>query len=127
MPRRKVEITRGDMNIVKRAVARGLDDGSPSGEDARKIYSGLVSGAYDSWLRLRLEYMIRLQERELNNPMGTREQDILCKGAINAFSLLLDFGDEMKQEFASYQPQKEVNQMDRNSPSGSGEIISSML
>lgn len=126
MTRKKVEVTRGDLNIVKRAVSRGLNDGSPALEEDRKIYTAVVSSAFRDFLAQRLEYMIRQQEGELKNPMSTREMDILSKGAINAFSLLLDWGEEMAKEYASYGPKKEVNQ---NSPDqgGGSEIISSAL
>ena len=129
MSRKKVEVTRGDINIVNRAIRRGLDDGSPQAgeQEARKQYCAIVSGAFDSFLRARIEYMIRQQERELCNPMGAREQDLFHKGTVNALSLLLNWGDEMAQEYSSYGPKKEVNQLTSDAVQGSdGVIISSM-
>ncbi len=109
MPRRKVEVTRGDVNIVKRTVKYGLNDGSPEGQDARTVYCASIIGAFESGLKERIEYCIRMQQDELSNPMSAREQDLFHKGAINAFSLLLDWYAEIQSEFASYQNKKEVN------------------
>jgi hypothetical protein len=126
MGRKKVDVTKGDINIVNRAIARGLDDGSPRGHNERIAYCAQVVGAFTGFLKVRLEYMIRQQEAELRNPMGAREQDLFHKGSINAFSLLLDWGDEIQNEYTSYGPKKEVNQ---NTPdeAGGGEIISSVI
>lgn len=118
---------RGDINIVNRAIVRGLDDGSPIGTDDRKSYCSQVSGAFNGFLRKRIEYMIRMQQDELANPMGAREQDLFHKGTINALSLLLDWDKEISAELSGYQnSRKEVNQ---NSPSedDGGVIITSVL
>lgn len=127
MARKKVEVTRGDMNIVNRLIKRGLDDGSPNNTEERKAYTAMVSASFDGFLRVRIEYMIRKQEEELRNPMGAREQDLFHKGTINALALLLDWGDEMQQEYSSYLPRKEVNQMSDNIPATNDGTITSPI
>ena len=106
---RKVDIYKADINAVNRAIKRGLNDGSPVGEDARKSYCAVIIGAFEGGVKDKLEYMIRMQQEELSNPLSVREQDLFHKGTINAFSLLLDWYKEIQSEFASYQNPKEVN------------------
>lgn len=123
---RKVDIYKADVSKVNRIIKRGLDDGSPTGEDARKSYCAMLIGAFEGGLKSKIEYMIRLQQEEMSNPLSVREQDLFHKGTINALSLLLDWYGEIQSEFASYQNKKEVNvnMVDTNSEN---EIIRSVI
>jgi hypothetical protein len=120
---KKVEIYKADLNYVKKVIKRGLNDGSPTGEDARKNYCAMLIGAFEGGLKERIEYLVRLQLDELANPLSVRERDLLHKGAVNAFSLLLDWYVEIQSEFASYQNKKEVNINNVNDENQSGDII----
>ena len=120
---KKVEIYKADLNHVKKAIKRGLNDGSPEGEDARKSYCAMLIGAFEGGLKDKIEYLVRLQQEALSDPMSVRERDLFHKGAINAFSLLLDWYGEIQSEFASYQNKKEVNINNVNDANQSGDII----
>lgn len=129
MPRKKVEVTRGDVNLITRTIKRGLDDGSPLGEDARKIYCAMVSGAFENFLNARLEYIVARLKTDLADPYSSREQDLFAKGGINVASLLLDWGEAMRNEYMSYANSKKVvNYQDTvDEPKDDSIIINSIL
>lgn len=75
-----------------------VDDPSPSDTEARKEYVGRTAGFFKDVLEPKLQHMISILQKELSNPMASRETDLFTKATINAFSLLLDWGDEMVGE-----------------------------
>lgn len=75
-----------------------LDDGSPTDLILRRDYVARSAGFYQDILKKLLESQISNQYKELANPANTTEKDLLIKANINAFSLMMDWGDSMISE-----------------------------
>lgn len=77
-----------------------LDAGDPSPEDpvARREYVARAAGFYKDVLGPKLKELIADQMWALKDPKSTREADMTAKAAVNAFALMMDWGDRMVAE-----------------------------
>lgn len=97
------------MSKRKTFVTFDMDDGSPTEPIARREYVARVSGFYYDIFKKKLESLIARQQQELTNLNNSHETDLFHKANINAFSLLLDWGDEMLSEHMGYTQEKPEN------------------
>lgn len=75
-----------------------VDDGSPTKPEERREYCAKVAGFYSDIFKKKLESLIAGQMQALVSPHNTAEYDLLVKANINAFSILLDWGDDLLAE-----------------------------
>lgn len=88
-------------------------DPSPDDPALRREYVARSAGFYVDVLRPKLLELMAEQSRRLWSPTSTRESDLGAKAAINAFALLMDWGDEMVSEH-----QADLINQDKNSSNG---------
>lgn len=79
-------------------VPYNMDDPSPLSREERASYVARVAGFYKDIFETKVTHMISDLQKELSNPLSSREMDIYVKATINALSLLMDWGDEMVNE-----------------------------
>lgn len=75
-----------------------MDDGEPTDQADRREYVARVAGFFHDIMQPKLESMIAAQHNEMATVTNSRETDLFIKANINAFSLLLDWGDACESE-----------------------------
>jgi len=92
-----------------------MDDPSPDDSEERYGYLAKVVGFFTDVFENKLKHMVSQQQSELSNPANSDKVDMLHKGTINSLSLLLDWGDECKNEMMSKAKNDEdnINNLDK--------------
>ena len=86
-------------------------DGDPSPDDTkeREEYINGVLAFFTNSFDKKLQQLIVLCMQDLQNPLNGREYDLQIKGAVNAFSQLLDWRDTLLSE-RNHAMQEKVNE-----------------
>jgi hypothetical protein len=93
----------------------GIDDPIPTDEDSRQAYVERYASFHDDFLEKKLKHMIAQVREQLDGfgwdglpydtlPQGMSriERDAFFRGTSNALRLLLEYGEQMRSERASY-------------------------
>ncbi len=93
----------------------GMDDPIPSNEDGRRAYVERYANFHDDFLERKLKHMIAQVREQLDGfgwdglaydtlpqGMSRQERDAFFRGTSNALRLLLEYGEQMRSERASY-------------------------
>jgi len=93
----------------------GMDDPIPGGEIGRRAYVERYASFHDDFLEKKLKHMIAQVREQLDgfgwdglaydtlpHGMSRQERDAFFRGTSNALRLLLEYGEQMRSERASY-------------------------
>lgn len=80
-----------------------VGDPTPTETELRKMYVASVSGFFKDTLKKKLEYMIFVAHKLLEEQTNDRDLDLNLKGVVYAFRELLKWGESMVNEQIAYQ------------------------
>ena len=107
----KKELEENTRSQLKLKIDYRFEDPSPLVQQERAGYVARVAAFYKEVLEPKLKHMISEQQAELSVPTSPRDLDLINKGSINAFSLLMDWGEEMINEHVANQD-RDINNVD---------------